>query len=155
VPATAIGHDEGVPAAEVFDSLPDDALFVYERTCENWIAGPYERTTTPTAPIKVEEFPEELLENAIRFEGRFVETEVLQPASLWRCESWEPGWLATDRTTVRPFAGREDELVEMREDIDTEELRFLPAADVDVDAERLFPRGSQRGSEKKPWWKLW
>lgn len=94
----------------------EGALFVYEHTAENWMSGPYARTSTPSKPAKSDAMPDEVLEHAVRFDGRFAEVAELQPAELWACDSWMPGWLSLDRKTVRPFAGREDDFEDVRED---------------------------------------
>ena len=45
---------------------------------------------------------------AVAFDGKFSDTQKLQPAEHWPCQSWESGWLSSDGKTARPFEDRED-----------------------------------------------
>lgn len=130
----------------------------YEHTCDNWIAGPYARTTIPAQPIGREALPD--LGKVVRYTGRFAEAQKLQPAELWPCESWEPGWLASDGKTVHPFEGREADYARQ-----VEELREIDTSLVFLDAPPSGPpRSAPRAGEppkatqlspRKPWWKFW
>jgi hypothetical protein len=140
-------------------------VYEFEHTCENWIAGPYALRRRPAAPVSIDELPASVAEHAVRFDGRFAETTTLQPAEHWPSDSWEPAWLASDRKTVRPFEGREDEYAESRKNGEDESLVFLdspmtpggkppeppasPAATTTTNGHAPAP------ATKKPWWKLW
>ncbi|MBS2018178.1 MAG: hypothetical protein JST00_35230 [Deltaproteobacteria bacterium] len=111
--------DEYYPGEEVLEEL-GERLYRYEHTTENWISGPYERQNVPASPVKESAMPADVLEHAVRFDGSFAEVEKLQPAEFWACESWQPGWLALDGKTVRPFEGREDEFEDAEENLEGE-----------------------------------
>jgi hypothetical protein len=136
---------------------PTGALYVYEHTGENWIAAPYARSSSPERPVKASALPNEILEYAIRFEGRFADTPELQPVELWKCESWMPGWLATDHKTVRPFEGKEDDFESTMDDsLDGQEgLEVLEAQDAAAEAVPFGKRAEETKKKKNPWWRLW
>lgn len=156
-------HDRGacdgcfLGGGEDESELASHGAFSYAHECENWISGPYARTAAPATPLTEAAIPAEVVEHAVRFDGRFAETPELQPAELWPCESWEPAWLASDRKTVRPFAGREDEYAEQVAGLrDVEpELVFVdvPAAPDRAAAEASAPPTAR--ARRTPWWKFW
>jgi len=94
------------------------AFYMYRHTCENWVSGPYARASSPSMPANAGAMPDELLEHAVRFDGRFAELPSFQPAELWACASWMPGWLATDKKTVRPFSGQEDDFEDAKTNLE-------------------------------------
>ena len=152
------------------DEPAEGALFVYRHTAENWVSGPYAQVSAPSSPVPAAALPAELLEDAIRYDGLFRATPLLQPAEIWKCASWMPGWLSSDGSTVRPFLGREDEFRESMAD-GAERLVVAGASDVEAQAERLTPRRDSDSpprvapppaapppapaTPRKPWWKIW
>jgi hypothetical protein len=132
--------------------LASHGLFHYDHTCDNWISGPYARAAIPATPVRLDQLPEEVREHVVTFDGKFADTVELQPAEHWSCESWEPGWLASDRKTVRPFAGHEDEYGAA-----IDGLREVEPDLVFVDVPTSATRRSEDkpAARKKPWWKFW
>jgi hypothetical protein len=129
-------------------------LYQYEHACDNWIAGPYRLHAKPSQPLRAEDLPRGV--KLVRFEGRFEETQLLQPMNAWPCESWEPAWLDVDGRTVRPVPGREDDYAEQLADLREggEGLVFtgIPAART---ARKPLGAGKAAPAQKKPWWKFW
>lgn len=131
--------------------LAAHGVYRYEHTCDNWIAGPYARKVIPAAPIHAEALP--ALTKAVRYPGRFADKPELQPAELWHCETWEPSWLASDRKTVHPFAGRESDYAESIESLrEFDPALVLPEA---PSAKPTAPPGEPATATRKPWWKFW
>ena len=83
-------------------------VYRYEHTCENWISGPYARTTVPMKPLTIDQIPEAVRAYAIAFDGRFAETARLQPVEHWKCMAWESAWLSADGKTARPFEPQDE-----------------------------------------------
>jgi len=130
----------------------EGAVFMYGHTAENWMSGPYARTSVPDTPMKSDAMPDEILEHAVRFDGLFTETEQLQPAELWACDSWMPGWLSLDRKVARPFAGREDEFEETEADNleDENDVKVEPALPSPPEATVVkVPEGGPRSAPEK------
>lgn len=132
------------------DDTPEIAaygIFDYDHTCENWMSGPYARRAVPSTPLHVDQLPASAREHLVTFAGRFADTVELQPAEHWPCESWQSGWLASDRKTVRPFAGHEADykasIAEMREH--EPDLVFKEPAATSTTA----------GARTKKWWQFW
>ena len=119
-------------------------LYVFEHTAENWISGPYARVSIPDAPLEAAELPEDYLPHAVRFDGRFAETAQLQPAEIWKCGSWQPGWLAMDGRTVRPFEGQEEEFEDAIENLEGQDVEVKPPLAGLPDAEVLAPAAPKR-----------
>lgn len=130
--------------------LAAHGVYHYEHTCD-WIAGPYARKAIPASPIHSDTLP--ALTKAVHYPGRFADTPELQPAELWRCESWGPSWLSSDRKTVRPFEGRESEHAEQVEDVRgvDPELVFLDVPP----AKSAAPPAELTKTPRTPWWKFW
>ncbi len=151
-------HGEGgacLACAHVFEEGSDTVaaqrgLYVYEHVTENWAAGPYRLVTKPTRPARLEELPEEVRENAIRFDGRFDDAGLLHPMPLGPCESWQAAWIDMDGKTVRPVPGRE-------EDYDEEAAELAAGEEGLVFDPPPRPRPPKRtgAAVRKPWWKLW
>lgn len=127
------------------EEIARHGIYRYDHTCENWIAGPYARATVPTKPLSVQEIPASIRARAIAFDGRFADTERLQPAEHWKCASWEHGWLSADGKTARPFEEFVDDwksYAEERGDADADGgIQFLD--------EPLEPAAAP----KRRWWK--
>jgi hypothetical protein len=141
------------------------------------IAGEYALLERPERPTTVNDVPRAVAEKAVAFEGRFEDIPTLQPAEHWACESWGPGWLATDQKTVRPFPGREKEYKKERGEVEDDEYVFLddalprppaplfapmtesrrPDAPEPDDPYRSQPGGPGPvpSPKKKPWWQWW
>lgn len=131
--------------------LAAHGVYRYEHACDNGLAGPYAREAIPASPIHGHALPG--LTKVVHYPGRFADTSELQPAELWRCESWGPSWLASDRKTVHPFEGREREhaaCVEEFRGVDPE-LVFLGVPP----AKSAVPPAEARVGRRKPWWKFW
>ncbi len=141
--------DEYYPGEELLDSM-GDRLYRYEHTTENWISGPYERTNEPKEPVKEDAMPDDVLEHAIRFDGSFADTKELQPAELWTCESWQPGWLASDKKTVRAFEGREDELEDIEENLEGEGDELVMAEPLTGLPEATLVKSAPEGGRPPP-----
>ena len=124
-------------------------LYEYSHACENWVAGPYRLVAKPDRPLQEEDLPGELRGHLVRFEGRFDETPLLQPMTVWPCESWEPGWLDRDGSTVRPVPGREDECREHVAELKSAGEEGLVYEDVAP----AKPAGTP--AKRRPWWKVW
>ena len=90
------------------EDIATHGIYRYEHTCENWIAGPYARATVPARPLTIDQIPQAIRDRAIAYDGRFSETQKLQPAEHWRCTSWESGWLSSDGKIARPFEDHQD-----------------------------------------------
>lgn len=125
------------------DEIANHGVYRYDHTCENWISGPYARTTVPVQPLTIFEIPAGIRTHAVAFDGRFADALRIQPAEHWPCSSWEPGWLATDGKTARPFSpegwgdardGEDDD------DDDESAIKF-------VDEPLVIP------APKRRWWK--
>lgn len=87
-------------------------LFSYSHLCENWIAGPYGRHSSPSRPLQVGQLPPAVREfvNRVRFDTLcFAEAVRLQPASLGPVVAWDCAWLDLDGKTVRCVPGMEEE----------------------------------------------
>lgn len=130
----------------------EGAVFIYGHTAENWMSGPYARVSTPSTPVKSDAMPDEILEHAVRYDGLFGETATLQPAELWACDSWMPGWLSLDRKVVRPFEGREDDFEDVREDNleGQDDVKVEPALPSPPEATVVkVPEGGPRSAPEK------
>lgn len=143
------------------DTLAQHGLFLYEHTCENWIAGPYARLATPRAPISLDALPEAIRAKAIRYDGRFSDTAMLQPLEHWECESWEAAWLATDRKTVRAVPGREAQYAEhvantreYQPDLVFVDAPPPTASTTKADATPPKPT-TPEPTPQIPWWQFW
>jgi hypothetical protein len=128
------------------EEIAAHGCYRYEHTCENWIAGPYARATIPNKPLAITEIPKSIRDKAVAFDGRFADTQTLQPAEHWPCMGWESGWLSSDGKTARPFSDDSDgweDYAEQREDLEGEDggIEFL-----DEPLELAKP-------PKKRWWK--
>jgi hypothetical protein len=135
-------------------------LFEYAHSdTENWIAGPYTLERRPREPLSADSLPGDLRAACAKFPGRFAETERLQPVEHWRCESWGAAFLASDRRSVGPVPGREDDYAAEADDLRglAEDQGLVIQAPLPTHA----PPGSAGGPEarpgarKRPWWKLW
>jgi hypothetical protein len=134
-------------ADEEKPNLAELGLFQYDEPHGGW-ASAYPLSCVPQSPVHVDALPRAVLTKMIRYDGRFAETLRLQPAELWRCESWVAGWLALDGKTVRPFPGREKEYRGERDRGDG--LVHLETAEAKPDAQPVLVAPA-----KKPWWRLW
>jgi hypothetical protein len=86
-------------------------LFSYSHDCENWISGPYSRTSRPARPIRLDQLPPNLRATfeQLRFPSlRFAETPTIQPVDHAPCESWGNAYLGVDGKTVRAIPGHEE-----------------------------------------------
>jgi len=105
------------------DQFPPAAFgfFQYNHSeFDNWISGPYEREVIPSQPIRFDQLPEKLrkLAQFVQFDKlSFAETPWLQPIEHTNCTSWESAWLASDKKTIRPIPGMEEEYEAAYEDI--------------------------------------
>ncbi len=113
------------------------------------IAGPYARIAVPISPLPASAVPKEILDHAVKYDGRFADTRELQPAELWPCESWGGAWLASDHKTVRPFPDRLDEWP-----AEVESLRAWGKDLVYVD-DPGPAKAKPAPTPTKPWWKFW
>lgn len=163
-------HGEGGPCLGcdmVYGELSEDAtaaargLYVFEHTCENWIAGPYVLTAKPTVPLDAAALPAELRDKAVTFDGRFDEAPRIQPMNHWPSEAWGAAWLDQDGRTVRPVPGREDDYASeyddyaaMAESGDNPGLIVEPPAGATATAPEAASAAPAR-PPAKPWWKLW
>jgi hypothetical protein len=88
-------------------------FFQYDHLCENWISGPYGRTTVPANPVHVDQLPPQLRNalKAVQFNVNFAETPHIQPVAEHECASWENQWLDLDGKD-HPMPGREDEIAD-------------------------------------------
>lgn len=142
-----------VPDGEEGESLSRFGLYNYQHTTDNWIAGPYARASIPERPLARGDLPAEIRDNLVEFPGSFAQVLVIQPAELWPSEAWGAAWLATDRTTVRPFPGRAGDYaaeIAMVHEVDpslvvlgADGQPFVPPPRVEVPGTR------------PPWWKFW
>ena len=123
-------------------------LYAYDHVTENWAAGPYRLVAKPSVPARLEDLPEDVRAAAIRFEGSFEETGLVQPVSLWPCESWQAAWIDMDGKTVRPVPGRE-------EDYDEEAAELQSGGEGLVFDPPPRPRPPKPPRAKKPWWRFW
>jgi hypothetical protein len=96
-------HDLGMCVAcfydwpEIAPRVCDHGIYAYDYA---GMEGPYARCMLPVAPVRLPDLPIEIAAVAIRFDGRFAETPVLQPAELWACETWVPSWFAPDKVVT-------------------------------------------------------
>lgn len=72
---------------------------------ENWISGPYVRTSQPAQPVKLEQLPESL-QRLVRH-TRMANTDfsrwcAVDPRAAGQCSSWENAWIDLDGTIHRP-----------------------------------------------------
>jgi hypothetical protein len=99
---------------EEYNPFPARGFYCYDHLCENWIAGPYGRSSVPERPLKLEELPAPFRDavGAMRFTRlSFAETRTIQPVEHTECGSWEPGWMDSEGE-YHAFEGREDEFEE-------------------------------------------
>jgi hypothetical protein len=134
---------------------------VFRYVCGEQSAVPYVRLAVPDKPLALDDVPAEVRAHAIRFAGRFVDSPKLQPAEHWDTQGWGATWLASDGKTVRPFAGREDELdddpwgddyVVVRESLELPEGELVGGGTLTTGG---APPSARVASSKKPWWKFW
>jgi hypothetical protein len=87
-------------------------LHVYEDDSVDWFSGPYRRTHRPKRPLHVDQLPPQLRKQVkvVRFDDLlFMDKKVFQPCDHVEGSTWESGYLAEDRKTVRPMPGYEEE----------------------------------------------
>jgi hypothetical protein len=125
--------------------VAEHGIYQYNHASGNAIAGPYARAERPSTPAHIDRLPAEVREHAVKFPGKFAGAVSLQPAEVWSCDAWGPAWLASDQRTIRPFAGREQECVEMRAEM------------ADTEGEYEWDAAISRPAtpKKKPWWRFW
>lgn len=90
-------------------------LYYYE-CCEGQSAYPYGRRSLPSAPLHIDNMPQELREGLMKVQFQnlsFADTPYLQPPELVKSYSWDGGYLATDWKTYRANPGQEDQYREI------------------------------------------
>jgi hypothetical protein len=96
------------------------SLFVYDHTCENWIAGPYKCSKQPKTPLHVDQLDPDAraLVAKLQFKDlEFGKAAQIQPIEHTECASWEPGYLSEDGRNIRPVPGMEDQYAERYEEL--------------------------------------
>jgi hypothetical protein len=143
---------------EEFPNPATYGLFRYEHSCDNWISGPYTLNARPAKPLKASALPPSVAEHCLRVDRPFGELPSINPPEHWQCESWEPGWLASDGKTLHAFEGREHELLKHAEELGPEYVvEGIPPRRAAAKDARETPSTPENGNgtEKKPWWKFW
>jgi hypothetical protein len=124
-------HDDGTCLHCRYHYEPDpeevtdfrEALFVYQHLHDNWISGPYGRTSLPAKPVHLDELPEETRRRleSCRFENvSFRDDSLIQPVELTECASWEGAWLSSDGESIHPFPGEEERYREYYDEFATD-----------------------------------
>jgi hypothetical protein len=88
---------------------------------ENWISGPYVRTSSPSAPLQVKDLPEPLRTALQEFEfppSTFAECRRFQPIDGYDCATWESWFVSENETVVKGTPGRKHFLSSMTDDPD-------------------------------------
>lgn len=88
-------------------SLTRRGVYNYSHVCDNWIAGPYGRATTPSKPLTLGELPKRLHRKFVKLPIQFARSPFVQPAAHVACRSWESAWLELDGKHVHAF-GEDD-----------------------------------------------
>lgn len=129
------------------------ALGIYYYAHEEWenaLAGPYQRSGAPKAPMPGAKVPRGLLEQMVSFDGRFAETERLQPVEHWPSDAWSDAWVSTDGGSVHCVPGHEDQYAKHFADLQAitaeQRLALDPPARPPPRAQVVRPRR---------WWQLW
>jgi len=134
--------------------LGDAGVFVYRHDDQHVVAGPYRREVAPERPLPGHQVPRALLAKMASFDGRFADTEALQPAELWPSEGWSSAYVTLDGTTVRCLPGHEAdyaaELAELQDALAGEYV-IEPAAVAAPPA----PLPPARAEVRRPWWQFW
>jgi hypothetical protein len=97
------------------DSTPEHfGLFEFGHPIWNTLAYPYERRCVPAQPVHVDQLPPDLRRavKQVVLNLRFGDAQLVQPAELLPCESWEPAYLDCTGTRLRPVPGKEKEYAE-------------------------------------------
>lgn len=140
--------DDGDRAA----ALAAAGVFVYRHDdYDNWIAGPYQRAHAPAAPLPGHRVPRGLLAQMASFDGRFADTEQLQPVEHWPSDAWGAAWMASDGKHVRCIPGHEADYASELANLDG----VLPA-DVAIEpaGASAAPPPTAR-TVTRPWWQFW
>lgn len=134
-------------------------LGIYFYTHEEWenaLAGPYERRGTPDQPMPGHQVPRGLLTRMVSFDGRFADTEKLQPLEHWKSDAWSAAWIATDGVSVRCVPGHEEAYA-----AEVEELASVyegeRALNVDPPAApyAAAAQPTARVISPRRWWQFW
>jgi hypothetical protein len=94
-------------------------LYFYE-CCEGQAAYPYGRRSLPSAPLHIDDMPQELRAGLMQVQFgdlSFAETAYLQPAEKVKSYSWDGGYLASDWKTYRANPGQEAEYREIYQEM--------------------------------------
>lgn len=138
-------QEEKLAAAGVF--------FYSHREWDNAAAGPYDRMHAPATPLPGHQVPRGLLKEMVSFDGRFAETEKLQPLEHWPSEAWGAAWIATDGTSVHCIPGHEAEYAAEIDELEGanggQPLTFDPPTAPSA------PPSAARALATRRWWEFW
>ena len=136
----------------MFAAVAERGAYVYEHDeFDNWLAGPYQRKHAPTTAGPAE-IPAKVREHAVKFPGRFAETEDLQPAEHWPSSAWGHAWLDAARTRLAPTPTASAE--EYRDEVEAV-LHDMPDLDVAPFEGPDVPTATAAAPPRLPWWKRW
>lgn len=137
------------------------AMGIYYYAHEEWenaMAGPYDRTGVPEQPMPGHHVPRGLLKQMVSFDGRFAETERLQPVEHWPSDAWSEAWISADGTSVKCVPGHEAEYAEHFEDLasnfDAKDVTLEPPT-VAAKPKRPQPPPTAKALPTRPWWQFW
>lgn len=135
-------------------------LGIYFYTHEEWenaLAGPYERTGMPDQPMPGHRVPRGLLARMVSFDGRFADTEKLQPLEHWKSDAWSAAWIATDGVSVHCVPGHEEEYAAEVEELASayEGARQLSVDPPTAAPPAPRPPATARALPAKRWWQFW
>jgi hypothetical protein len=143
--------------SERSDELAALGLYYYAHDeFENALAGPYDRTGVPDKPMPGDRVPRGLLKEMVSFDGRFAETERLQPVEHWQSEAWSEAWVSLDGKSVKCLPGHEDDYADHFEDLkasfDDQDITFDPPTS---SPKPKRPPTARVTSSKRRWWEFW
>ncbi len=141
---------------ELPERLAELGIFFYtHEEWENALAGPYERRGTPAQPMPGHQVPRGLRAHMVSFDGRFAETDQLQPLEHWKSEAWSAAWIATDGVSVHCVPGHEEEYAAEVEELASvyEGERKLQVDPPGGPSEAVQP--AARVISPRRWWQFW
>lgn len=103
---------------EPFRENPSLIGLYFYSCCESQRAYPYGRVSLPSAPLRLDQLPEDLkdkIQQVCFADLSFADTAFIQPAERTKSFSWDGGYLSEDWKHYRANPGQEEEYREMYE----------------------------------------